>query len=56
MVAVEGCLWYKYVAGREARVGAVPFLQNNYCVLHMAVHKVNPEVDTSCLPTPTALN
>ena len=34
----------EHVTGQVAGAGAVPFLQNNYLIPHVAVHKVDPEV------------
>ena len=34
----------------------VSFLQDHNCVLHVAVHKVNPEVGPVCLSSPTPLH
>ena len=46
----------KNVTCRAMGVGEVPFINNNYSVLHAVVHKVNPEVGTRCIPLLAALH
>ena len=46
----------KPVTGWEAGVREVNLLHNNYDVLHMAVHGVNPEVGDDFYPSPTVLD
>ena len=47
MSAVKGILGHKYVALGATRVGSVTLLQDQNCILHVAVCKVNPEVGTT---------
>ena len=44
VLAVEGLVVHKNVALGALGVGLVTLLHDQYCVLHMEVHKVNPEV------------
>ena len=52
VAAIEGLALDKNVTPRAVRMGAVSFIQNHYHVLHMAVHKVNPEVFPDQCPSP----
>ena len=47
MSAVKGILGHKYVALGATRVGSVTLLQDQNCILHVAVCKVNLEVGTT---------
>ena len=40
----------KHVTLGAAREGVDPFLQDNFCVLHMVVNEVHLECDTACRP------
>ena len=44
MTAVEGLVRHKYVTLEAPGVRLVPFLQDHYCVPHVAVRKVKLEL------------
>ena len=44
MLAVEVLVLHKQVTSGAPGVGLVPYLQDHYCVPHMAVPKMNLEV------------
>ena len=44
MVAFQSRPRYEHITGQAEGVGTVPFLQNHYRVMYVAVQKFNPEV------------
>ena len=51
MLYVEGLVWHKHVTLGAPGVWLVPLLQDHYCVLHLVVRKVNPEVGPILSPS-----
>ena len=45
---------YEHVTVQAVGVGVVTFLQNHFCVLHLAVHEVDSEV-SACRQLPLAV-
>ena len=45
---------YEHVTVQSVGVRVVTFLQNHYCVLHLAMHEVDPEV-SACRQPPLAV-
>ena len=56
MPAIEGVAWHKHVTLGAPGVGSVPFLQDNYCVLRVAVRKLKPEVGPVQIPSQSPLH
>ena len=50
IAAVQRCPGYEYFTGLASGVGAVTFLHDLSCVLHVALHEVDTEVGTHRLP------